>query len=162
MPYSVKADIGLYISADKLRQLTDDSPRDGEANDDVCTRFIVEADGLIDAYIGGRYVVPVPSPSGFLTALSAKIAAYLIFLSPRRNTGNVPAHIEDQYKECIKILENIRDGEMVLPGATTTSRFSCDRSYKDDRTFRGPRSKATDEEEQSGTFGHFDDIPRGV
>lgn len=160
MPYSTKADVSLYISPDKLRQLTDDRPSEGEADDSVCARFIVEADGLIDAYIATRYVVPVASPSGFLVALSAKLAAYLIYLSPRRNTGAVPSHIEQQYKDVIAILEKIAAGEMALPGAVPIqNRFFCDRSYKEDRTFRNPRSKG-DEDEQVGTFGHFNDIPR--
>lgn len=93
------------------------------------TQFIVEADALIDGFVGSRFEVPVAAGAGL---------NLLKFLSRSLVSGRIKKILEVKQEKSVdanqsvvgvylsatqvmKILTEIRDGEMVLDGATPLS-----------------------------------------
>lgn len=89
-------------------------------------QFIVEADALINSFVGQRYVVPVASGSGLelLKLYSRSLVAYRIkrIMEVKQDKGadanqNVVSVLLTP-KQVMELLEMIKDGDLVLDGAT--------------------------------------------
>lgn len=154
MAYAVKADLEDLISSDKLRQMTDDD-RDGVSDATLITDTLSRSDGLIDSYIGSRYVIPLSPVPPVITQITCQIALFWLFA---RKTVEVPRQIQDQYDAAIEWLKGVQDGTLVIPGATILSAtIDSNRTYVDDRDFRKEWDSGTTDDEKIGTFGTFDD-----
>jgi hypothetical protein len=89
------------------------------------TQFIVEADALIDAYVGKRYTVPVTSGSSlellklFSRSLVAARIKRIMEVKQDKNTDANQSVVGVLFSPTmvIKMLTEIRDGEMSLAGA---------------------------------------------
>lgn len=82
---------------------------------DVMSSFIVPADSFIDAYLAARYAVPVTPTPPLLTRLSADLSVFNILAE---KSGNIPEWMDKRYERCLKTLEELRDGNMVLSSAS--------------------------------------------
>jgi hypothetical protein len=90
------------------------------------TQFIVEADALINSYVGARFTVPVTTGEGLqllklcsrslVTARIKKILEVKQAKSDDANQNVVGVSLSPS--AVMKILENIRDGKISLEGAS--------------------------------------------
>ncbi len=86
---------------------------------DVSSQFIWAAQGVIDGYLGARYVVPLASPvSPLITRIACDIATFDMMCEKLPQT---PDFMRDRYSRAIELLEKLRDGEMVITSATLSS-----------------------------------------
>lgn len=139
MSYSTLEDLQKKISNDQLIELTDDVSADAidQAKIDAA---ILEADELIDSYIGKVKAVPLSPVPGLIKNLSVNIAIWNLFVS----RSVVDEVREGAYKEALKSLREIArrertlgDDEAALPEQTTeggpvSSRLEEDREFNND------------------------------
>lgn len=120
MPYSTNAE----VQAD-FKQMEFTTESNVTATD--VDQFILESDALINAYVGQRYVVPVTAGTSALALLklfSRSLTACRVkaILEAKQQTSkgadqNVRTDLLS-YRDVIKELEKLRDGEIALDGAT--------------------------------------------
>ena len=83
---------------------------------DVASIFIEDAENYIDAFLAIRYEVPLPD-----SALVRQCAADLaIFNMMVEKLPEVPDFMQARYDRWHKMLEDLRDGDLILPGSATT------------------------------------------
>lgn len=96
--------------------------------DDI-DEFIQDADALIDSYISSRYVVPVTADTTALRTLrlfsrslvADKVKGILEIKQPINTAANQNVRSGLNTKDVLKLLEQIRDGQSQLTGATMIS-----------------------------------------
>lgn len=71
-----------------------------------------DADSLIDGYICARYTVPLTTVPALIVGIAADITRHELW------HGKGTEEIEERHTAAIKLLTQIRDGEISLPGAT--------------------------------------------
>ena len=76
---------------------------------------ISQAEGIVDAYLGSRYVIPV-TPTAFIVAISVSLAEYLLY--KKGTGGKIPEKIEFDYKSIITQLTSIAGGRTSIGSAT--------------------------------------------
>jgi phage gp36-like protein len=81
---------------------------------DICSIFIADAEGIVDAYLSGRYVIPLASEP-LLTSVTADIALFRV-LSDR--APRVPEFMVGRHDRAIQTLEMLRDGKMNLTASS--------------------------------------------
>jgi hypothetical protein len=85
---------------------------------EISSVFIPRQESFIDGYLGVKYSVPLASPPPYLiTQLASDLTVFQILAE---KSGNIPEWMDKRYDRCIKILENLRDGKMVLSSSVTT------------------------------------------
>ena len=136
MAYSSFDDITGEISANTLLQLVDDSntgltfamlllamAEDGDMSDltteqqaaattaaATVAKVMARASAEVDGYCSNLYDVPFVTPTPFLQATNLDITIYHLF--SRRE--NVPENRRDRYKNAVKVLERIANGNIQL------------------------------------------------
>ena len=121
MTYATSADIRAEL---KNIAFTSTS----SVTDDAILDFLDQAEALINMYIGQRYVTPVTSAEAILVLKKCEIDIVVYRVTkildlkksvPIPDTA-IPQDITEgsAYKQCIKLLESIRDNDMDLPGET--------------------------------------------
>lgn len=73
---------------------------------------ILEADGLIDGYLGKRYTLPLPSPPGILVTWARAIARYKLHQDRISNEQSDP--IARDYRDALKFLREVAKGDFSL------------------------------------------------
>lgn len=137
MAYCTRADIEALVSAETLRQLTDDSQA-GDVDDSIVDACIASADASIDGYLRGRYTVPlatVPVPRVVLD-ISRDLAVYDLF--SRKGEGGVPEIYLSRKNDAKKQLKDIAEGILVLEVATPDAQLGVSIAVDktdDDRVF---------------------------
>lgn len=72
-----------------------------------------DADALIDAYLAARYSVPLAAPvPPIIIGIAADLTRYGLY------EDAPPKEVAKRRKLAIGLLELLRDGEMLIPGAT--------------------------------------------
>ena len=100
--------IGLY-GEDALSRIAD-SDGDFQLDTDKIQRAIERADDEINAYIGVRYGLPLPSVPGHLKQLSSDIAVYRL----ATEAGGLTEEHRTRYEDAIVTLKRLSDGKAVL------------------------------------------------
>lgn len=88
------------------------------AADAVKQANLDRASRIMDSYFGARYGVPLVVFSDDVKGCCAVIAAYLVFTwgqNPERNDDE----FRRKYEDCIKWLEDVRDGKATPAGTVT-------------------------------------------
>ena len=106
--YSSFSDIEEQVSSAALDRLTDD----GAGAEEIVNEAIVAADEVIDAHLRGRYTLPFADVPPILRDISADISIFHLY--GRRPEGEMPETIGMKYKNAVRMLESIRDGELAL------------------------------------------------
>lgn len=98
----------------ELIQLTD---RDGDGLEDteVLDRAAADADAEINAYVGARYALPLPSTPELLKRVARDLVRYFLF------DQRAPEEVRLRYQRAVKLLDSIRSGDtsLGLPPAET-------------------------------------------
>lgn len=113
MPYCTLNELISASSERDIIQLTDDS-RSGVINESFVDDAIEKADGMISAYAGGRYTLPLP-PVLLIRDIAVDIAMYRLY--QRRHRDNMPDSVMASYKNAEKQLGLIQSGRIAVPGA---------------------------------------------
>ena len=106
--YIEQNDLDEYLSADALRQLTDD-----QDSQDVEAAHVAEcidgAEAFVDGHIAHRYVVPITGTTPVLIVeLCVIFAVYRLYI--RR--GRVPENFSDLHKDAMKTLGELQSGDL--------------------------------------------------
>jgi len=109
MPYASLTTLNHQFGAREVVALCD-RDLDGVVDQDVLDEALAAADSLIDSYIGKRYPVPLAQVPKLITTLAGTIVRY--HLSGAGVTETDPTR--DRYRDAIKLLEAIRDGEIAI------------------------------------------------
>jgi len=126
MAYIAQADLTpRRITAKELVELTDDAAT-GEVDTTVVTQILDEASGKIDAYVGGKYTLPL-SVTEQVKGLAVDIAAFLLFSRRRR----MQPEIEMAYGEAMKFLKDVSAGRATLDQATVKQLSEMDVKKRD-------------------------------
>lgn len=106
------------------------------------TQFIVEADALINSYVGSRYTVPITVESGLSlmkllsrSLVAARIRGMLEVKQSQSTGANQNVRSESlSVSDVMKILKDIRDDNLTVVGATplvSSSGFYSNNSTND-------------------------------
>jgi phage gp36-like protein len=108
MPYCTLTDLQGVMSDSELIQLTDDSVPPISIGQNNVDQAILRAGNLLDGYLRGRYVLPLSPVPGIMTNLAVDVAVYNLY--KRKKKGAFPQAVADDYKNTLKLLENIQKG----------------------------------------------------
>lgn len=108
MSYSTQSDLLNHVTEQELIELTDDAGS-GAIDAAKVTAAIDEADGLIDSYCRGRYVLPL-TVSKQVRKLSVDVALYYLFQRRRA----IPDSIRQAYEDGVSLLQKVSDGKAAL------------------------------------------------
>jgi phage gp36-like protein len=112
MAYSSQNDLLMMIAPEELAELTADA---GDLPDElVVEKAIAQADAEIDAYLGGRYEVPVTPTPPRVKTLSVDMAIYHLY--SRRSV--IPPVRRDKYEAALAFLKAVAAGTVGLEGAS--------------------------------------------
>ena len=116
MTYATLAHLTDRFGADMLIALTDRAqPATGAIDAVVVDRALADADAVIDGYIGGRYVLPLPEVPPLLADLARSIAIWK--LHPFKPDDK----ITEDYKDALRTLRDISDGKITLAVPSTSA-----------------------------------------
>lgn len=118
--YCTLSDLEAALPTQRLIEITndDDPSSTGSVVESVVNAAIAGAGDLIDAYIGKRYPLPLPSVPEILKRLAVDLAIATLFARARDVSG-MPEGIAGKRKEALRVLELIMRGEISLGLATT-------------------------------------------
>jgi phage gp36-like protein len=111
MSYCSVANIEAAIYNDDLVQLTNDSGGD-TVDETKITDAMSYVDSLIDGYLRGRYTLPLLSIPDEIKYIAIDYVVYRLY--SRRLVTEIPASVEQKYKEVIKLLTDIQNGKFSL------------------------------------------------
>ena len=116
MAYASSADLEARFGQPELLQLTD-LDNGGQYNSARMASALADASDEIDAYLAGRYSLPLTSTPAVLVAVCADIARYYLY------GAAVPELVSERYQERLKFLVRVANGTVSLPipEATNTS-----------------------------------------
>lgn len=122
MPYSTLDDMKKLLPEDAIVRLTDDEDT-GSINQGRVDEAIAQADAEIDAYLGGRYCVPLSTTPPVIKKLSVDIAIYNLY---SRTLQSVPEVRAWRYQNAMRTLADISRGLVSLgvgpaPGAAESA-----------------------------------------
>jgi phage gp36-like protein len=89
---------------------------------DVSSIFIQDAEGIINAHLASRYVVPVTTEP-LVTMLSSDLAISAMLLE---KLGSQPPFMESRYNRAMDMLKKLSEGELLLVASGTLEVTSGD------------------------------------
>lgn len=121
MAYCTLSDIQYAMDeADVIRYTDDDDV--GIVNTQVVEKAISDAGALVDAYLAGRYAVPLDPVPDVINWAACDIAVYKI--SSRR--GIAPEEVRQKFDDAVKFLDRLASGKGELPGASQSTSGGAD------------------------------------
>ncbi len=90
--------------------------------------YITEADGIIDGYIAAAVKLPFETTPPIISSISADIAVRNLWARTQAKT--LPNHVERDYENAIKLLENIAKGIIKLESKETNDPEYFDSKYQ--------------------------------
>lgn len=122
MAYITQTNITDRISEAELILITTDDPAAVAPDSDKVNAAIADADGVIDSYVGKRYVVPMTDVPKVIVRHCVSLA--VSFLYRDRSTPRDDENIKDNYDEAIAFLKDISVGKAILHGVSSTTELS--------------------------------------
>ena len=133
MDYCTIEDIETHVSTSTLIQLTSDYEQD-EIDRVVAEEAIIYSSTLIDGYLRGRYNLPLDTRFPLLRMVAIDLSIYRLY--SRRMRDDMPEVIEANYKNAIKILQDIQKGTISLETDTDTNLPLASGDYKTNKSYR--------------------------
>ena len=133
MDYCTIEDIETHVSTSTLIQLTSDYEQD-EVDRVVDEEAIIYSSTLIDGYLRGRNTLPMDARFPLLRIVAIDLSVYRLY--SRRMRDDMPEVIEANYKNAIKILQDIQKGAISLETENDTSISAQDAGYKTNKSYR--------------------------
>ena len=112
--YCTLEDIKGHVPERRLVELTDDlNPNDeGSIVEAVVAKAIDEAATLVDAYIGKRYALPLPSVPPVLRMVAVDLSIYNLY--ERLTEMDVSDGMKLRYNNAVALLKQIASGDLPL------------------------------------------------
>ena len=109
MSYATQADMVSHFGEREVIQITD---RDltGTIDPAVLANALDLASDEINAYLDGRYALPLPRVPRLLTRICCDIARYRLCGADAQETEPT----RNRYKDAVRMLEQIKKGELTL------------------------------------------------
>ena len=133
MAYCDIEDLKTYMPERHLVQLTDQDDVN-EIDLEIVDDAILRADNMIDAYLRGRYPVPITGTvPQEIKDISTKLAAYNLYRKNMQLT--LPDPVKDEHKQTMSMLKDIQSGKMspfeaaVEPTVIVTNKTADDKIY---------------------------------
>lgn len=86
------------------------------ASADVSSIYIADAESYVNAYLGVRYTLPLATEP-LVTQLTSDIALYKMV---EDKAPRIPEFMEKRFASVTKMLEMLRDGQMILTATSQT------------------------------------------
>lgn len=115
MPYAAPSDISALYGPDLLARLTD-TDGNGVTEPGTVERALVYADAEINAFVGVRYALPLPSTPDLVKLIAIDIAVYRLASDHLRLTDEIIR----RYENAVRQLKDIGAGKAVLPITAAT------------------------------------------
>jgi phage gp36-like protein len=109
MGYATKEDIDELYGTDLLVRVADYN-KDGQPDDDVVEKGLLNADEICNAYLSAQYTVPVVPTPGIVQACAIDIAVYKMALGRTGRTDEMRV----RYEDALAMLEKISTGKIGL------------------------------------------------
>lgn len=138
------------------------------ASADITSRFIPDASGVVDAYIGARYVTPLSDPvPQIITQVTADLS---IFNLCAEKLPRQPDFMQARYDRALSTLTALRDGKMVLGSSVTAVTTGDNEAWSPDMgfhptfspTLRDVNQKADSDQQQAEIDDRTDDSFNGL
>ena len=120
MRYCSLADLQLAIPLQTLIWLSNDDESATAMNQAVVEEAVRQAEELVDAYLRGRYNLPLSPVPSVVKDMAVNLARHWLYA--RRPEGSeLPDAVTRTYKSSLQMLEAIRDGKLTIgdPVAST-------------------------------------------
>jgi phage gp36-like protein len=88
---------------------------------EIIDNAINKADAVIDAYLGGVYVVPFATVPALVQHLSMTLARYYGLINVGKTMGTLGDPDKAAYSDAMKLLEGLRDRKMVIANVATVN-----------------------------------------
>lgn len=114
MMYCTLEDIRGHIPERRLVELTDDlNPNDeGSIVETIVAKAIDEATTLVNAYIGKRYTLPLPSVPPVLRMIAVDLSIYNLY--ERLTEMAITEGMKLRYNNAVAMLKQIASGDLPL------------------------------------------------
>lgn len=118
MRYCSLADLQLAIPQQTLIQLSNDTPAafgqpEPALNPAVVEEAVRQAEELVDAYLRGRYNLPLDPVPSVIKDMTVNLARYWLYA--RRPEGSeLPEAVTRTHKSALQMLEAIRAGRLTI------------------------------------------------
>ncbi|QST30703.1 DUF1320 domain-containing protein [Escherichia albertii] len=112
MDYCTPDELTLSLPWQTLVWLSNEDATATTVNEVVVQEAIRHANERIDAYLRGRYTLPLPEVPTVIHDVAVAITRYRLYA--RRPEGALPDAVKDDYKDALKQLTDIRDNRMTL------------------------------------------------
>ncbi|EGH1358793.1 gp436 family protein [Escherichia coli] len=112
MDYCTPDELTLSLPWQTLVWLSNEDATATTVNEAVVQEAIRHANERIDAYLRGRYTLPLPEVPTVIHDVAVAITRYRLYA--RRPEGALPDAVKDDYKDALKQLTDIRDNRMTL------------------------------------------------
>lgn len=106
-------DLTLAIPTQTLIWLTDDNPEARTVNMLVLEEAVRQAEERVDAYLRGRYELPLNPVPTVIKDACVHLARYWLY-GRRPEGADLPEAVTSTYKDALKLLEDVRDGKLTL------------------------------------------------
>lgn len=112
MSYCTVDDLKTIVPEQDLIELTDDAVPAASIVTANADKAIADAGEMIDGYLRGRYSMPLDPVPGLIGTLACDIAVYRLYA--RRVKLTPPEGVSERYKNALKLLGQIQQGQVTL------------------------------------------------
>ncbi|MEW5727725.1 MAG: DUF1320 domain-containing protein [Pseudomonadota bacterium] len=112
MAYATLADLERRLRSTELVQIAD-LDEDGVADADVVADALADAGNEIDAYLSGRYDLPLNPVPDLVTLWAVFIARYRLWSAK----DDMPDLVRTNYQDAIRQLTMVQRGDIILESA---------------------------------------------
>lgn len=122
MRYCTLADLLLAIPEQTMIQLSNEDPMATAVNIAVVEEAVRSAEEMVDAYLRGRYILPLDPVPSLVKDATVNLARHWLYA--RRPEGNdLPDAVRHTYKAATTTLEHIKTGKLTI-GSTETGKYT--------------------------------------
>ncbi len=119
MPYATSDDV--FTRYNPIKTMVGTAEQDVKTAD-IASIYISDAEGLMNAFLAKRYVVPVAAEP-LITMLASDIAIYKVL---EDRAPRIPEFAQRRYENAMDLLKMLRDGEMILASNSTATNSGGD------------------------------------
>jgi phage gp36-like protein len=113
MRYCSLADLQLAMPLHTLIELSNDEPSATTLNEAVIEVAVRQAEELVDAYLRGRYRLPLTSVPSVIKDMTVNLTRHWLY-ARRPEGADLPDAVTRTYKAALTMLEAIRDAKLTL------------------------------------------------
>ncbi|MDF0606633.1 DUF1320 domain-containing protein [Neisseriaceae bacterium TC5R-5] len=113
MRYCSLADLQLAIPSHTLISLSNDDPEADAMNPAVVAEGVRQAEELVDAYLRGRYNLPLDPVPSVIKDMTVNLARHWLY-ARRPEGADLPDAVTRTYKSALQMLEAIRDAKLTI------------------------------------------------